>query len=97
VVEHLVLIKYKADTTAEQKQQLIDGLKSLKGRIDGIEELTVGENFSERAHGFQIGVLVRFRDRASLEAYGPHPVHQEVVQRDLLPIKEDVIVVDFEG
>ena len=97
MVEHLVLIKYKSDTSEEQKQQLIDGLKSLKGKIDGIEELTVGENFSERGQGFQIGVLVRFRDREALAAYGPHPAHQEVVQRDLLPIREDVIVVDFEA
>jgi hypothetical protein len=97
VVEHLVLIKYKADTTMQQKYQLLDGLRSLKGKIDGIVELTVGENFSERAQGFQIGVLVRFRDRDALEAYGPHPAHQEVVQRDLLPIREDIIVVDFEA
>lgn len=96
MVEHVVLIKAKPEATEEQKTRLIAELGALKDKVPGITGLSVGRNFSERSQGFEIGLVVRFVDRASLDAYGPHPAHQEVVQQFLAPVKQDVIVVDYE-
>lgn len=97
MVDHLVLFKTTPEATEEQKDAMIAGLAALKGQIPGIVDLTVGRNFSDRSQGFDIGLLVRFVDRAALEVYLPHPAHRGAVDRFVAPIKADVIVVDYEG
>ena len=96
MVEHVVLFKLRPDATGEQKRAAIEALKGLKGQIEGIVDLTCGLNFSERSQGYEIGLVVRFRDRAALEAYLPHPAHRGVVDQHLQPIREAVIVADYE-
>jgi hypothetical protein len=96
MVEHVVLFKLKAGTTAAQKRAAMEALRGLKEQIDGIVDLTCGENFSERSQGYEIGLVVRFRDRAALEAYLPHPAHRGAVEQHIHPIRADVIVVDYE-
>ena len=96
MVEHLVLFKWKDGVSAEAIESAVDGLKGLRHRIPGIIDLTCGDNFSDRNQGFQTGLVVRFQDREALEAYGPHPLHQEVVQNLISPIRADVLAVDYE-
>jgi stress responsive alpha/beta barrel protein len=96
MVEHVVLFKLKAGATPEQTNAAVEALKGLKGQIDGIVDLTCGRNFSERSQGYEIGLVVRFRDRAALEAYIPHAAHRGVVEKYIHPIREAVIVVDYE-
>jgi hypothetical protein len=96
MVEHVVLFKTTPEATAEQKQRMISELAALKEKIPGIVSLTVGENFSDRNQGFDIGLVVRFTNRAALETYLPHPAHRGCVEQYVTPIKQDVIVVDYE-
>jgi len=96
MVEHVVLFKVTAEATEEQQERLIVELGALKEKIPGIVDLSVGRNFSDRNQGFEVGLVVRFVDRAALDAYGPHPAHQACVQQFVAPIKQDVIVVDYE-
>jgi len=95
-VEHIVLFKPRADATEDEQQAMREALLSLKDRIPGIVAASCGPNFSERSAGYDIGFVVRFRDRAALEHYLPHPAHQEVVERFVRPVSEGVIVVDYE-
>ena len=95
-VEHIVLFKPRAAATEEEKQQMRQALLSLGAKIPGILSLSCGFNFSERAAGYEVGFVVRFRDRAALEAYLPHPEHRAVVERYVRPVSESVIVVDYE-
>jgi len=96
-VVHIVLFKWKAGTSPEAIQKVETELRGLKGKIEGILDLSCGENFSDRAQGFTTGLVVHFTDRAALEAYGPHPAHQHVVQNFIGPIREDVLAVDYEA
>lgn len=96
MIEHVVLFKLKPGTSTGERQTAIQALKALRGQIEGIVDLTCGENFSERSQGYHIGLVVRFRDRASLDAYLPHPAHRGAVEQHIQPIREDVIVVDYE-
>ena len=73
-----------------------EALKGLQKAIPGILEITVGTNFSERSQGFTHGLLVRFQDRAALDTYIPHPAHEDARKNYILPIVEDVLVVDYE-
>ena len=96
MVEHVVLFKLKAEATAEANRAAIEALKGLRDEIEGIVDLSCGVNFSERSQGYEIGLVVRFRDRAALDGYIPHPAHRGVVDQYLHPIRESVIVVDYE-
>ena len=96
MVEHVVLFKTTAEATEEQRERMIAELSALRDKIPGIVGLTVGPNFSDRNQGYDIGLVVRFIDRAALEVYLPHPAHRGAVDTYVAPIKADVIVVDYE-
>jgi hypothetical protein len=96
MVEHIVLFQWKDTATPKQIEAVLEGLKGLQDKIPDILALSCGENFSDRAQGFQHGLVVRFRDRESLEAYQPHPAHQEVVQNLIQPILAGILAMDYE-
>ena len=96
MIEHLVLFRWNADASAEAVTRVMEELRALKGQIPGIRDLTCGENFSPRSQGFTHALAVRLEDRAALEAYGPHPAHQRVVQEFIAPIRADTLALDYE-
>lgn len=96
MIEHIVLIRWTEGASQEAKDSAMTELRSLKDKIPGIVGLTSGVNFSERAKGYTHGLIFRFKDRAALEAYVPHPEHQRVVQNFLNPIRSDTLVFDYE-
>jgi len=96
MIEHIVLFKWKASATPEEISSVMEGLKGLQDKIPDIVSLSCGENFSDRAQGFQHGLVVRFRDREALDAYQPHPAHTEVVQNHIQPILAGILSMDYE-
>lgn len=96
MIVHIVLFKWQENASPEAIASAIEALKKLKDKIPGIIDLSCGENFSERAKGFQHGLVVKFSDRSALDAYIPHPVHQQVVQNLIKPILADIIALDYE-
>lgn len=96
MVEHVVLFKTTPEATPAQVERMVAELKRLRERIPGIVDLSVGYNFCDRNQGFNVGLVVRFTDRAALETYLPHPAHRGCVEEFITPIKADVIVVDYE-
>ena len=96
MVEHIVLFKWNEGVAPEAIEAAVEGLKALRFKIPGIIDLSIGANFSERNKGYDTGLVVRFENREALEAYGPHPEHQTVVQNLLSPIRSDVLAVDYE-
>src|SRR5215831_2920047 len=96
VIEHIVLFRWSAEASQEAIDSAVAELSKLKGKIPGIVDLSCGANFSDRAKGYTHGLVVRFTDRATLEAYGPHPEHQRVVQNLINPIRADTLALDYE-
>lgn len=95
MVEHIVLFRWTPDATPDQVTRVVDGLRALQGRVPGILDLSCGEDFSGRAQGYTHALVVRFTDRAALDAYGPHPAHRHVVETYVNPIRDDVLALDF--
>jgi hypothetical protein len=71
-------------------------LRNLKDKIPSIVEVSSGVNFSERAKGYTHGLVLRFKEKAEVEAYLAHPEHVRVVQKFLNPIRSDTLVFDYE-
>ncbi|OFW75288.1 MAG: stress protein [Alicyclobacillus sp. RIFOXYA1_FULL_53_8] len=95
MIEHIVLLKFSEQTTVEQRESVVQGLRGLKQVIPGIIDLQCNHNISTRNQGYQIGLTIRFLDADALATYGPHPEHQKVVtlmhEVGALP----ALVVDF--
>jgi hypothetical protein len=96
MIEHLVLFQWTADASPEAIAHVVTELRALKGQIPGVVDLTCGTNFSSRSQGYTHALTVRLTDSAALEAYGPHPAHQRVVQEFINPIRAAVLAVDYE-
>lgn len=94
MVIHSFAFQWKPGVTGEQKQRAVEEIRGLQGQISGLLETYVGINFSPRSKGHELGGVMKFTDRAALEAYGIHPVHQRLLQW-LVPLI-DAVEVDFE-
>jgi lysophospholipase L1-like esterase len=96
LLRHVVLFKFKDDTTAEQTRAIVDAFAALPGKIDAIVDFEYGTDVSieGKADGFTHGFLVTFRNEAGRAEYLPHPAHQEFVQL-VGPQVDKVLVFDY--
>lgn len=95
-VDHLVVLKFKPETPTTARAAVISGLQKLRQEIPAIIDLTVGETFTQRGQGFQLGLFVRLKDRTALDHYQDHPAHQKVVQELVKPYLAEIIAIDYE-
>jgi antibiotic biosynthesis monooxygenase (ABM) superfamily enzyme len=90
---HMFAFRLKPGVTEEQQERMLREISALPKQIPGILETVVGKNDSQRGGGYAIGGAMKFADKAALEAYNAHPVHQDLLKW-LLPLI-DAIEVDF--
>ena len=70
---HVFAFRWRPEVTGQQKEHAMSEIRQLQGQIPGLLESWVGKNFSPRGHGYEHGGVMKFADRAALDAYGPHP------------------------
>ncbi|XP_021731919.1 stress-response A/B barrel domain-containing protein UP3-like [Chenopodium quinoa] len=89
------LIKLKEDVEEGKKGEVIQVISGLKGSFSGIEQLTVGENFSpERAKGFEIcsiGVFGGIHELDSLETNSDIGNEKDKVRDSI----DSLVIVDY--
>jgi len=97
MIRHVLLLQQRPDATADEIDACRAGPASLVGRLPGLIDFHWGANIApvERRDGFTHGFSMDFVDRASFDAYGPHPEHQ-VVAAKVRATFERVVVFDFE-
>jgi hypothetical protein len=66
------------------------------GQVSGLINFKWGQNIGpeHRRDGFTHGFTMDFADRASYDAYGPHPLHTDASAK-ILATFERVVVFDF--
>src|SRR5262249_3486101 len=96
MIEHIVLFRWTKEASQEAIDSAVAEMRKLKDKIPSIVDLSCGATFSDRAKGYTHGLVVRFTDRSTLQAYGPHPEHQRVVQQFINPIRADILALDYE-
>ena len=98
MIQHIVLLKLKPETTSQQKTALLEGLCALKQKIPGIETVSGGDNSSPegKGKGYNWGFVMTFADAAARDAYLPHPDHKALGQNLLRPHVDDLLVLDYE-
>lgn len=56
-----------------------DRLLAMAGRIPTLQGIEAGVDTTRSERSYELALLTRHADRAGLDAYAVHPVHQEVV------------------
>lgn len=92
---HAFVFRWVEGTTEEQKKRAEKEILALQGKIPGLLETHVGTNVSPRRQGHEFGGIMKFTDRAALDAYFPHPVH-EALGEWLIPLIEP-LELDFDA
>lgn len=96
VVQHIVLFKFKPETTPEKLKEILAAFEALPSKIKEIKGFQWGTNNSpeNHAHGLTHAFILTFDSEKDRDAYLPHPAHKEfgsIVGSSLA----DVTVVDF--
>ena len=92
---HCFAFRWKAGVTEEQIERAAIEIKALQGQIPGLVETHVGRNISPRGLHYTFGGVMKFADKASLDAYSDHPVHRQLLNWLILLVEP--IEVDFES
>jgi hypothetical protein len=90
----MVWIRFRADVPVERIEAHCAALRSLRERVPGVLDLSLGANFTDRANGCTHGLSVILKDRDALPAYAVHPAHVEVataLRRDA-----EILALDYE-
>ncbi len=94
MLTHIVCWKYKAETSREKREEHIAKLRNLPSVIPNIISFNIGFDVLQLERSFDTGLVAVYPDRAALDAYTIHPLHQEAANFGK-QIAEKVVSVDF--
>lgn len=94
MIQHIVVLKWKAGTTAAQVDQVLAQADVLMDGIDAVQRITVGRNSGGANHGFTHAIVVNVDGEEALATYLDHPVRRQYVTEVLSPIEEARIEID---
>ena len=78
-VFHVFAFQWKPEASGAQKERAAKDIAAFQGQIPGLIETHVGTNISPRGKGYTFGGVMRFTDKAALDAYVLHPMHQALL------------------
>jgi hypothetical protein len=101
MIRHCVMVKFRTDVTGAERESIFDALRALRGKIDGLLDMSFGPNVSPEGldRGFTHGFTMDFRDAAARDAYLIDPDHKVAGGRlgaALEGGRDGLIVVDLE-
>lgn len=81
---HVITLQWKADSTAEQRQAAIDGVKTMASKIPGVTNVWLK---TIKVQGKDAVIVMEFKDQAAFDTYAGHPAHKDW-EKIYLPIRE---------
>ncbi|CAK7327485.1 unnamed protein product [Dovyalis caffra] len=91
----LTFLKLKEGLGDEVKDEILGVIREIKGKFEGIDQVSFGENFSARAKGYSIASLAVFPGLSELEAVDSN---EELVNLEKAKVRDylqSVIVLDY--
>ena len=81
---HIITVQWKADSTPEQRQAALDGVKTMASQIPGITNVWLKKI---KVQGKDNAIVMEFKDQAAFDAYVDHPAHKKW-EEIYLPIRD---------
>jgi len=96
---HVGLVWLKEPGNAEHRQKVIAAAHSFAREIPEVQFLSVGQSPPSTSpyvdDSFDICLVMRLEDKAALDRYGRHPIHQKAAQEVFLPLSQKILFYDF--
>jgi len=97
---HVGLVWLKEPGNAKHRDKIIAAAHSFAREIPEVEFLSVGQTLPNQASSyvdasFDVCVVMQFADKAAMDRYGKHPVHQKAAQEVFLPLSQKILFYDF--
>lgn len=96
---HIGLVWLKEPGNAEQRQKIIAAAHAFAREIPEVQFLSVGSAPPSTSpyvdDSFDVCVVMQFADRAALERYNRHPVHEQAAREVFLPLSQKILFYDF--
>ena len=97
-VVHTVYLWLKNPGNQQERERLLIATDRLR-TIPGVREIRFGEVIESSRNivddSFDVGIYFYFSDVAAMNQYLVHPLHREVVEQDIKPVVERIVVHDF--
>ncbi len=71
---HVITVKWNPESTAEQRQAAIDGVKTMASQFPGITNVWLK---TIKVQGKDAVIVMEFKDQAAFDAYAAHPAHKK--------------------
>ena len=75
-VIHVVTGKWKSDSTPEQQQKALNGVKEMAGKIPGIKNIWIKPTKIQPGD-YNFAFVIEFESEAAHQAYGSNPEHEK--------------------
>ena len=96
---HVGLVWLKEPGNAEHRRKIIEAAHSFAREIPEVQFLSVGQSPPSTSSfvdgSFDLCFVMRLEDKAALDRYGAHPVHQNAAQEVFLPLSQKILFYDF--
>lgn len=84
---HVVVVKWKADSTPQQQQAAIDGIRKMAGAIPGVKNVWIRKVKVQPAD-YNTAFAIEFENKAAFDAYTNSPAHKDW-EKLYLPYREE--------
>jgi len=96
---HVGIVWLREPINTEHRQMIIAAVHSFAREIPEVAFVSVGQPVPNRGElidaSFDICFVMRLEDKAALDRYGKHPVHQKAAQAVFLPLSQKILFYDF--
>ena len=96
MIRHVVLFRFTAETTEEQKAAIVDGLRALPPQIPELLTYNVGPDLGLSEGTFEIAVVADFVDADAYRRYLAHDAHEAVARERIRPFVAQRASVQYE-
>jgi ABC-type glycerol-3-phosphate transport system substrate-binding protein len=84
---HVVVVKWKADSTPQQQQAAVDGIRKLAADTPGLKNIWV-KKLKVQPADYSTAFALEFENKAAFEAYTNSPAHK-AWEKLYLPFREE--------
>jgi len=95
VIQHIVLLRWKPDTTDVQIDAAFGQAQELVNGIDSVNRITLGRNRGNADHGFTHAFIVTLSDGAGLTTYLNHRLRAWYLSEVINPLVDARVEIDI--
>ena len=96
---HVGLVWLKEPGNEEHRQKIVEAAHLFAREIPEVQFLSVGRTQPKTSSlvdaSFDVSFVMRLEDKAAMDRYAKHPVHQKAAQEVFLPLSQKILFYDF--